>query len=101
MLTIHSKCLSKLASYIVYVLKMLLNEKFKETLHCLGIADSNRKLLLAVSGGIDSMVMMHLFSREKVNCTIAHCNFQLRGQESDDDEAFVREQSSKLYYKIF
>ena len=80
---------------------MLLNDKFKETLHRFGLDDPNKKLLLAVSGGIDSMVMMHLFSHLKINCTIAHCNFQLRGKESDEDEAFVREQASKLYYKIF
>ena len=52
---------------------------------------SHSKVLLAVSGGIDSMVMahaMHCLGRVQ---GIAHCNFQLRGKESDDDEAFVRE----------
>lgn len=51
-----------------------------------------QKVLLAVSGGIDSMVMLHLFERSEFEYGIAHCNFQLRGAESDGDEVFVREQ---------
>ncbi|MDR2448559.1 MAG: tRNA lysidine(34) synthetase TilS [Prevotellaceae bacterium] len=49
------------------------------------------KILLAVSGGIDSMVMLHLFLRSGTQTGIAHCNFQLRGKESDDDETFVKQ----------
>ncbi len=49
------------------------------------------KILLAVSGGIDSMVMTHLFMRLGFDFRIAHCNFSLRGEESDGDEAFVKE----------
>lgn len=50
-------------------------------------------VLLAVSGGIDSMVMANLFleSPHKYAISLAHCNFHLRGDESDADEAFVRE----------
>ena len=48
-------------------------------------------VLLAVSGGADSIVMASLFRRDALcRFAIAHCNFRLRGQESDDDEAFVR-----------
>ena len=53
---------------------------------------SGQKVLLAVSGGIDSMVLLHLFERSGFEYGIAHCNFRLRGNESDGDEAFVREQ---------
>jgi tRNA(Ile)-lysidine synthase len=49
------------------------------------------KFLLAVSGGIDSMVMAHLFITAEYKCAIAHCNFSLRGEESDADEDFVRQ----------
>ena len=49
------------------------------------------KIVLAVSGGIDSMVLTHLFIRLGFDFRIAHCNFNLRGKESDDDETFVRE----------
>ncbi|WP_294822048.1 tRNA lysidine(34) synthetase TilS [uncultured Flavobacterium sp.] len=48
-----------------------------------------KKLLLAVSGGLDSMVLTHLFQQLSHAISIAHCNFNLRGNESDGDEAFV------------
>jgi tRNA(Ile)-lysidine synthase len=47
------------------------------------------RVLLAISGGIDSMVMLHLFISAGVNAGIAHCNFTLRGKESDLDEKLV------------
>lgn len=53
------------------------------------------KVLLSVSGGIDSMVMADLFRRTDYPFAIAHCNFQLRGKESDSDEDFVRNYSTK------
>lgn len=46
-------------------------------------------LLLAVSGGVDSVVMAHLCKASGYRCTIVHCNFRLRGTESDEDEKFV------------
>lgn len=46
-------------------------------------------ILLAVSGGVDSMVMAELFHRAGYNFAIAHCNFGLRGAESNQDEVFV------------
>ncbi|AIN74586.1 tRNA lysidine(34) synthetase TilS [Flavobacterium psychrophilum] len=54
-----------------------------------------KKLLLATSGGIDSMVMLHLFQKLNYNIAIAHCNFQLRGLESFGDQQFVQEYASK------
>ncbi|MCK9219031.1 MAG: tRNA lysidine(34) synthetase TilS [Bacteroidales bacterium] len=53
------------------------------------------RILLAVSGGIDSVVMAELFYRAKFAFGIAHCNFGLRGTESDNDEHFVTELASK------
>ena len=49
----------------------------------------SEKILLAVSGGMDSVAMAELFFRAKFSFGIAHCNFQLRGEESEKDEAFV------------
>jgi tRNA(Ile)-lysidine synthase len=49
------------------------------------------RVLLAVSGGIDSMVMANLFHMLNYNTGIAHCNFGLRGEESDKDEEVVRQ----------
>lgn len=51
----------------------------------------NSKLLLATSGGIDSMVLVHLFNELKYSIALAHCNFQLRGLESFGDQNFVQE----------
>jgi len=48
------------------------------------------KVLLAVSGGIDSVVMVHLFREAKIKFGIIHCNFKLRGKESDADKKFVK-----------
>jgi len=47
------------------------------------------KTLLAVSGGVDSMVLLHLYHALKLDFAVAHCNFQLRGSESDLDEKLV------------
>lgn len=50
-----------------------------------------KTVLLAVSGGVDSMVMASLFLNAKLPFAIAHCNFQLRGEDADKDEALVRD----------
>jgi len=47
------------------------------------------KVLLAISGGVDSMVLVDVFRRLNLNIGIAHCNFSLRGEESDKDEELV------------
>lgn len=62
---------------------------------------NGKKLLLAVSGGIDSMVLVDLFSKMDFEIAIAHCNFQLRGTESDGDEDFVKVKSEMLKVKSF
>jgi tRNA(Ile)-lysidine synthase len=53
------------------------------------------KILLTVSGGVDSVLMCELFHLAKINFGIAHCNFQLRGDESNGDEAYVRSLAKK------
>lgn len=63
------------------------------------------KLILAVSGGVDSMVMLDLFQHISNDFVVAHCNFQLRGAESDSEEVFLQdycgEHGVELYVKHF
>ncbi len=54
------------------------------------------KCILACSGGLDSVVLAHLCARLKIDVELAHCNFQLREEESLDDEKFVKELASEL-----
>ncbi|GGM82502.1 tRNA(Ile)-lysidine synthase [Dyadobacter beijingensis] len=57
--------------------------------------------LLAVSGGIDSVVMLHLFHNLRLPAGVAHCNFGLRGADSDGDEAFVRALAERFGFPFF
>src|SRR6476620_3889550 len=71
-------------------------EKFRNHINSNFPFLKEKKLLLAVSGGLDSMVLLHLCKQLGLDITVAHCNFQLRGEESDGDEQFVRSQCEKL-----
>jgi len=73
----------------------MLND-FLEFIKLESIFTANNKILLGVSGGIDSVVMVDLFTKAGLNFGIAHCNFGLRGKESDEDKIFV-ELLSKNY----
>jgi tRNA(Ile)-lysidine synthase len=73
---------------------------FLETVLRLELAGKGDKVLVTVSGGPDSMALLHLFSTVSpvLHCSIgvAHCNFGLRGEESERDETFVREACRSL-----
>ena len=62
------------------------------------------KLLLAISGGVDSVTLLHLIDYFKYHYSIAHCNFQLRGEDSKKDQWLVQLLSERYlvpsYYKI-
>ncbi len=66
-----------------------------------GLCSLNDRILLTVSGGIDSVVMAHLFMQAGYDCAIAHCNFQLRGEDSELDEAFVRSLALLLEFPVY
>ena len=59
------------------------------------------RILVAVSGGIDSMVMLDLFLRSGYQLAVAHCNFQLRGKASEEDAFFVEKVGQKHGLKVF
>ena len=66
-----------------------LDTAFLEKVKAYKLLPAERKLLLAVSGGLDSVVLCELCHRTGYSFEIAHCNFQLRGEESERDEKFV------------
>jgi tRNA(Ile)-lysidine synthase len=73
---------------------------FKEFISKHRLFSPGDHLLLAVSGGLDSMVLCELCHRAGLDFTIVHCNFQLRGAESDRDEQFVGQLSTKYGRKV-
>ena len=76
-------------------------KKFKQHLHQNFPLLEDGKLLIAVSGGIDSVVLAHLCSQLNLNFSLCHCNFNLRGQESNDDEAYVKELAKNLKVSVY
>ncbi len=59
------------------------------------------KILIAISGGLDSVVLTHLCNQTKLKIALAHCNFNLRGSESDADEDFVLQLAEDLDLEVF
>ncbi len=63
---------------------------FKKFISLHKLCTKTDKILVTVSGGADSVVLLHLFNLSGYNAALAHCNFNLRGKESDGDELFVK-----------
>ena len=61
----------------------------------------NKKLLIAISGGIDSVVLTYLLYQLNFDISLAHCNFQLRNEDSDKDEKFVKQLADQLQLPVF
>lgn len=71
-------------------------ERFLEHIDQIIPSIKNSKLLIAVSGGLDSMVLWQLIRESGFDHGVAHCNFSLRGEESDQDELFVKDYAKRF-----
>jgi tRNA(Ile)-lysidine synthase len=80
---------------------MKLLQQFQQAILSGNLFSAKDRLLLAVSGGIDSVVLCELCRQSGYSFTIAHCNFQLRGEESERDERFVKELGNKYDVKVW
>lgn len=76
-------------------------EQFREYIESNHLIAKGDRVLIALSGGVDSMVLAELLRRCGYNIAFAHCNFRLRGAESDGDEQFVREYAQRVGVKLF
>lgn len=78
----------------------MLLDKFKGYILANNLFQPEDRILLAVSGGVDSVVLCELCRQAGHDFVIAHCNFQLRGAESDRDEAFVKSLAQKYGVEV-
>ena len=76
-------------------------KEFEEFIHSGKLFEKQDKILIAVSGGRDSVAMADLFIRSGYHCAIAHCNFKLRGRESDEDEAFSKNLAENYHCEFY
>jgi len=75
--------------------------KFKQHINTSFSFLENKKLLIAISGGLDSVVLTHLLNHLNFTISLAHCNFNLREKESDADEISVKKIGEKLNVETF
>lgn len=76
-------------------------EPIRKTLDVQGLIPDDSKIVVAVSGGADSVALLHALHTLEVPVSVAHMNHQLRGADSDADEAFVRKLANELNVPFF
>jgi tRNA(Ile)-lysidine synthase len=81
-----------------------LSETVDRSIRARGLFQRGQRILVAVSGGVDSMVLLHLLLKlsyeHKWKLTVAHLNHQLRGRSSDADEGLVARTAKALRLPI-
>ena len=96
--------ISVCCAYLLFLTKKsAMLRQFKQFVNDNALFDRNHSLLAAVSGGADSVVMLHLLAQCRLKVAVAHCNFQLRGADADGDEEFVRQLATRYempFYSI-
>jgi tRNA(Ile)-lysidine synthase len=75
-------------------------DQFRSTIKNSNLFSPKDKLLLAVSGGVDSVVLCELCQQGGFDFIVAHCNFKLRGEESNRDEQFVKQLGKKYSVEV-
>ena len=70
-------------------------DKFRAYIREQSLCTSDDRILLGVSGGVDSMVMLSMFVACGYRVAVAHCNFQLRGAEADEDDVLVESEAAR------
>lgn len=78
-----------------------LSEKFRSFISSEKLFSPDQKVLVAVSGGIDSVVLCDLFNKSGFEFAIAHCNFQLRGSDSEKDVELVKYLAEKYNVALY
>ena len=78
-----------------------MEEKFEKNILKKKLFEKKDKLLLAISGGVDSVVLAHLLNKLNYKFDLVHCNFNLRAKESKLDEQFCLKTAKQLKVKIF
>jgi tRNA(Ile)-lysidine synthase len=76
-------------------------EKFESFVSDNNLFSKDDRILIALSGGVDSVVLSHLMCRANYKISLAHCNFHLRDEESNRDEAFVRRWANENNIPLF
>ena len=79
----------------------ILFDRFTTNIREIKLFDPHHQILLAISGGMDSMVMLDLFHKSPFSYGIAHCNFRLRGKEADKDQQMVERMAKQLGVRFY
>lgn len=75
-------------TFAILTVDLIVLKKFEVNIHKNALFNKNDRLLLAFSGGVDSVVLADLLHKNGYKFDLAHCNFQLRGMEANDDSKF-------------